>query len=190
MTPEIVIGLVMLVVMLFAIFIGVPISFTLLFLALTDQAGNLAWISPARRGAAREITAARHDRLDTLRAVAIVWMALFHFCFDLAYFKFTRQNFYADPFWTVQRTCILGLFLSNIPVKQLCLDLFGNTSIAWILSETQRGINPSFTLQKGACCRPVFFIRGIENDKCWFAQKHFISLKWPAQRDSNPRPTA
>src|SRR6185295_18520808 len=35
MTPEIAIGLVMLVVMLFAIFIGVPISFTLLFLALT-----------------------------------------------------------------------------------------------------------------------------------------------------------
>jgi tripartite ATP-independent transporter DctM subunit len=35
MSPEILIGLVMLVVMLFAIFIGVPISFTLLFLALT-----------------------------------------------------------------------------------------------------------------------------------------------------------
>jgi len=35
MSGEIVIGLVMLVVMLFAIFIGVPISFTLLFLALT-----------------------------------------------------------------------------------------------------------------------------------------------------------
>ncbi|HEV7478507.1 MAG TPA: TRAP transporter large permease subunit [Burkholderiales bacterium] len=35
MSAEILIGLVMLVVMLFAIFIGVPISFTLLFLALT-----------------------------------------------------------------------------------------------------------------------------------------------------------
>jgi TRAP-type mannitol/chloroaromatic compound transport system permease large subunit len=35
MSGEILIGLVMLVVMLFAIFIGVPISFTLLFLALT-----------------------------------------------------------------------------------------------------------------------------------------------------------
>jgi tripartite ATP-independent transporter DctM subunit len=35
MSPEILIGLLMLVVMLFAIFIGVPISFTLLFLALT-----------------------------------------------------------------------------------------------------------------------------------------------------------
>jgi hypothetical protein len=35
----------------------------LLFLALTDQAGNLIWISCARRGAASEITAARHDHL-------------------------------------------------------------------------------------------------------------------------------
>jgi len=41
----------------------------LLFLALTDQAGNLAWISPARRGAASQITAARHGHLpDRLRA--------------------------------------------------------------------------------------------------------------------------
>lgn len=53
----------------------------------------------------------RFDRLDALRAVAIVWMAVFHFCFDLNHFGFTRQNFYDDPFWTVQRTCIVTLFL-------------------------------------------------------------------------------
>ena len=35
----------------------------LLFLALTDETGNLIWISSARRGAASEITAARHDHL-------------------------------------------------------------------------------------------------------------------------------
>jgi hypothetical protein len=35
----------------------------LLFLALTDQAGNLTWISSARRGAASEITTARHDHI-------------------------------------------------------------------------------------------------------------------------------
>jgi hypothetical protein len=40
----------------------------LLFLALTDETGNLIWISRARRGAASEITAARHDHLaDRLR---------------------------------------------------------------------------------------------------------------------------
>jgi uncharacterized membrane protein len=53
----------------------------------------------------------RFDRLDALRAVAILWMAVFHFCFDLNYFGFIRQNFYGDPFWTTQRTCIVSLFL-------------------------------------------------------------------------------
>lgn len=53
----------------------------------------------------------RFDRLDALRAVAMLWMAAFHFCFDLNHFKFIHQNFYTDPFWTVQRTVIVSLFL-------------------------------------------------------------------------------
>lgn len=53
----------------------------------------------------------RFDRLDALRAVAILWMAVFHFCFDLDHFKFIDQNFYRDPFWTVQRTMIVTLFV-------------------------------------------------------------------------------
>jgi len=44
----------------------------LLFLALTDENGNLTWISPAHRGAASEITAARHDHLaQRLRAAGL-----------------------------------------------------------------------------------------------------------------------
>jgi hypothetical protein len=44
----------------------------LLFLALTDENGNLTWISPAHRGAASEITAARHDHLPSrLRAAGL-----------------------------------------------------------------------------------------------------------------------
>lgn len=53
----------------------------------------------------------RYDRLDALRGFALVWMAVFHFCFDLSNFKLLDANFYRDPFWTVQRTCILSLFL-------------------------------------------------------------------------------
>lgn len=55
--------------------------------------------------------ASRFDSIDALRAFAIVWMTLFHFCFDLAYFGWLRTNFYADPFWTTQRTLIVSLFL-------------------------------------------------------------------------------
>ena len=53
----------------------------------------------------------RHDRLDALRGLAIVWMAMFHFCFDLNHFGLIRQNFYTDPFWTVQRACIVSVFM-------------------------------------------------------------------------------
>ena len=38
-------------------------------------------------------------------------MALFHLSFDLSHFGFTHQDFHHDPFWTVQRTCIVSLFV-------------------------------------------------------------------------------
>jgi uncharacterized membrane protein len=55
----------------------------------------------------------RFDRLDALRACAMLWMAAFHFAFDLNHFGLLepRQNFYRDPFWTWQRTCIVSTFL-------------------------------------------------------------------------------
>jgi uncharacterized membrane protein len=58
-------------------------------------------------------TQVRFDRLDALRGVAIVWMAVFHFCFDLNHFGFLvpKQMFTSDPFWTTQRSCIVSLFL-------------------------------------------------------------------------------
>jgi uncharacterized membrane protein len=53
----------------------------------------------------------RFDGVDVLRGVAMLWMTAFHFCFDLAQQGRIHQNFYTDPFWTWQRTCILSLFL-------------------------------------------------------------------------------
>ena len=42
----------------------------------------------------------------------MVWMACFHFSFDLnQYHVIAPQNFYADPFWTTQRLCIVSMFL-------------------------------------------------------------------------------
>jgi uncharacterized membrane protein len=62
----------------------------------------------------------RFDRLDALRGLAIAWMAVFHFCFDLNYFGLLspKQNFYVDPFWTWQRSCIVSLFLFCAGVSQ------------------------------------------------------------------------
>lgn len=57
------------------------------------------------------IAASRFDRLDALRGAALVWMTVFHFCFDASYFGFTQQDFKRDPFWLIQRTSIVSLFL-------------------------------------------------------------------------------
>lgn len=63
-------------------------------------------------------SATRFDAVDALRGFAMVWMTAFHFCFDLNHFGYIRQNFYEDPLWTWQRTCILGLFLFTAGVGQ------------------------------------------------------------------------
>jgi len=69
----------------------------------------------------------RFDRLDALRGIALVWMACFHFSFDLANFRVTSWNFYADPFWTTQRTCILSLFLLCAGAGQAIATAQGQT---------------------------------------------------------------
>ncbi len=41
----------------------------------------------------------------------MVWMTVFHFCFDLNFFGWWQQDFSGDAFWTLQRTAIVGLFV-------------------------------------------------------------------------------
>jgi uncharacterized membrane protein len=53
----------------------------------------------------------RLDALDALRGLAMLWMTVFHFVFDLNHFGYVQQDFYRDPFWTWQRTLIVSLFL-------------------------------------------------------------------------------
>ena len=53
----------------------------------------------------------RAARLDALRGFAVVWMSVFHFCFDLTFFGFSHQKMLSDPVWTTQRIAIVSLFL-------------------------------------------------------------------------------
>ena len=54
----------------------------------------------------------RFAAVDALRGAACVWMAAYHFCFDLRVFGWQPDwDFYSDPFWTNQRTAILSTFL-------------------------------------------------------------------------------
>ncbi len=56
-------------------------------------------------------TSLRFSGIDALRGGAMLWMTAYHFAFDLNHFGHIRQNFYADPLWTWQRTGIVSLFL-------------------------------------------------------------------------------
>jgi uncharacterized membrane protein len=53
----------------------------------------------------------RYAVVDMLRGLAVVWMTIFHLCFDLQYFGYLRTNFHSDPFWTLQRATIVSLFV-------------------------------------------------------------------------------
>lgn len=60
----------------------------------------------------------RTEAVDALRGAVMVWMAIFHGCFDLSHAGYWKQNFLSDPFWTLQRTAIVGLFLFCAGVGQ------------------------------------------------------------------------
>jgi uncharacterized membrane protein len=53
----------------------------------------------------------RYGAIDMLRGLAMLWMTAFHFSFDLQHFGYLQANFYDDPFWTLQRTAIVSLFV-------------------------------------------------------------------------------
>lgn len=67
-------------------------------------------IKKPRAGAATS-SPVRFDAVDALRGLAMVWMTVFHFSFDLSQFGYIKQDFYRDPLWTWQRTLIVSLFL-------------------------------------------------------------------------------
>jgi uncharacterized membrane protein len=60
----------------------------------------------------------RHDAIDALRGLAMVWMTVFHFCFDLSHSSYIRADFYHDWFWTSQRSAIVSMFLFCAGVGQ------------------------------------------------------------------------
>jgi uncharacterized membrane protein len=69
----------------------------------------------------------RFDRLDALRGFAIVWMAVFHFCYDLDHFGIIEARFRTDPFWTLQRSAIVTLFLFCAGAAQAIAHAQGQT---------------------------------------------------------------
>lgn len=63
-------------------------------------------------------TSPRLVPIDALRGVAMLWMTVFHFCFDLDYFRWWEQDFLHDPRWVWQRTAIVSLFIFCAGISQ------------------------------------------------------------------------
>ena len=49
--------------------------------------------------------------IDIFRGLAIVLMVIFHFCYDLNYFKFANIPLYSSDFWLNFRLVIVNMFL-------------------------------------------------------------------------------
>lgn len=121
----------------------------------------------------------RYDRLDALRGVAVVWMAAFHLSFDLNHFGWwqPRQDFYHDPFWTLQRTAIVSLFLWCAGVGQ---------AVAYAaLPRTQEGVGSRWTqgfwrrwVQIAACAALVSVGSALMFPRSWisFGVLHGIAV--------------
>lgn len=69
------------------------------------------WRMPISRHSSPACFKQRLTSIDALRGLAMVWMTIFHFCFDLNFFDWWRQDFLSSPIWTLQRTAIVCLFV-------------------------------------------------------------------------------
>ncbi len=62
-------------------------------------------------------TRGRFGAIDGLRGFAICLMVVYHFAFDLAWFRVIRADFNNDPFWLGARAVIVTLFLGLVGVS-------------------------------------------------------------------------
>ena len=58
-----------------------------------------------------KISTTRYPIIDVLRGCAIAMMFIYHFCFDLGYFKLVDFDFYNGAFWINFRIVIVSSFL-------------------------------------------------------------------------------
>jgi uncharacterized membrane protein len=62
----------------------------------------------------------RSDFIDSLRGIAVALMVIYHFCYDLTYFKIVIFDFHHSLFWLSFRSFIVSLFLGIVGIS-LCL---------------------------------------------------------------------
>ena len=64
----------------------------------------------------------RLEGIDALRGAALCLMFVYHFCFDLRYFRVIAADFERDPFWLGFRAVIVTSFLALVGVSLVLAD--------------------------------------------------------------------
>lgn len=76
---------------------------------------------------ATEARKPRIDGIDALRGGALCLMFIYHFCFDLRYYRVTAWDFEHDPFWLGFRGLIVTCFMVLVGVSLVLAERAGAT---------------------------------------------------------------
>jgi len=60
--------------------------------------------------------------IDALRGIAIMLMIVYHFCFDLRFYRVTQADFEHDPFWLGFRALIVTSFMLLVGISLVLAD--------------------------------------------------------------------
>ena len=83
--------------------------------------------SIAPRASAGQRRDARVSGIDALRGLALCLMIVYHFSFDLRFFRVTSADFEHDPFWLGFRAMIVGSFMTLVGVSLVLADTAGTS---------------------------------------------------------------
>lgn len=133
---------------------------------------------------AAPVAPARLPGIDALRGIAIVAMAVYHFCFDLRYFGFLRADLEHDWRWIIARTMILSTFLFVAGVSAVLADRADpdRTSRRWLV---HIGVIAAAALAVSAGSWLMFPQTWI-----WFGVLHAIAVSLLVARPFLRRPVA
>jgi uncharacterized membrane protein len=92
-----------------------------------SAAAALPAAASAPRSSAVPHGAARVPGIDALRGAAICLMIVYHFSFDLRYYRVIHSDFEHDPFWLGFRALIVTSFLLLVGVSLVLADAAGTS---------------------------------------------------------------
>ncbi len=125
---------------------------------------------------------ARIGGLDALRGIAIVAMVVYHFCFDLRFFRLTRWDFEHDPLWLTARAAILSSFLLIAGISAALARRDPRADARWPRHVAMIGGAAALVTAASVMVFPRSFI--------WFGVLHAIAVSLIVARPLTGRPHA